>query len=171
MAEHRMDDPGTITPEEAARLIKQSREGELLSEREIASELKHLVQEFGPVEIDIGGKIYTVWVEPGVEEDLQPCVPGVQDWARWLAHRIAATPTDFQGHEDVPEDSALALVEGLEPEHLDRFADALFEAAPGLMERLAGQILGDLVEELHRRGAKDAAQIVMDIEEDWRTRA
>ena len=92
-------------------------------------------------------------------------------WAERLADEIRRTPTDFQGHEDVPEDSALALIDALELEHLDRFADALLEAAPGLMERVAGQVLGELVEELHRRGAKEAAQTVMEIEADWEQEA
>lgn len=99
--------------------------------------------------------------------------PDLKLWAGYLARRIAATPTDHQGHEDVPEDAALVLVGTLEPGDLDRLADALLEAAPGLMERLADTVLGDLKEDIARKTEEGgfggtATELVEEIEEDWR---
>ncbi|PLS81217.1 MAG: hypothetical protein CYG60_26015 [Actinobacteria bacterium] len=77
--------------------------------------------------------------------------PDLAVWAKYLARRIVNTPTDYQGHEDVPEDAALALVEALEPGDLDRLTDALLEAAPGFAERVADAVLGDLKEDIARK--------------------
>ena len=52
-----------ISPEEAARLIKQNGESELLTAEEIASGLRDHVEEFGPNELMTGGITYTVWAE------------------------------------------------------------------------------------------------------------
>ncbi len=94
-------------------------------------------------------------------------------WAKYLARRTAASPTDYQGHEDVPEDAALALVEALEPGDLRRLCDALLEAAPGFAERVTDAVLGDLKEEMNRRTeygefGGTAAELVEEIEADWR---
>jgi hypothetical protein len=94
-------------------------------------------------------------------------------WAGYLARRIATTPTDYQGHEDIPEDAALALVEALEPGDLDRLTDALLEAAPGFAERVTDAMLGDLKEEMHRRTDNGefggtAVELIEEIEEKWR---
>ncbi len=78
-------------------------------------------------------------------------IPDLAVWAGYLARRIATTPTDFQGHLDVPEEAALALVEALEPEDLRRFTDVLLEAAPGFAERVADLVLDDLKEEIARK--------------------
>lgn len=50
-----------VTPEEAARLIKENGESELLTAEEIASGLRDHVEEFGPNELMTGGTVYTVW--------------------------------------------------------------------------------------------------------------
>ena len=74
--------------------------------------------------------------------------PDLESWAEKLAQDIQATPTDYQGHPDVPEDAAVALVEALEPEDLRRLTDALLESAPGFAERVTDAVLGDLKEEV-----------------------
>ena len=101
--------------------------------------------------------------------------PDLSVWAGCLARRIATTPTDYQGHEDVPEDAALALVEALEPEDLRRFADALLEAVPGLAERMTDVVLTDLAEEIARRDdpkyVHATVELIRQIENDWRNDA
>ncbi len=76
--------------------------------------------------------------------------PDLAVWAKYLARRIATTPTDFQGHEDVPEEAAVALVEALEPGDLRRLCDALLEAAPGFAERVSDRVLEGLKEDVAR---------------------
>lgn len=134
-----------LTPEEAARRIKEAGESVLLSEAEIASGLRDHVEEFGPAEVDIAGELYTVETE-----DAEPYVPDLEGWAEGLADEIRRTPTDFQGHEDVPEDAALALVNALDPEDLARLCDALLETAPGFAERVSGMVLDTLKEDVAR---------------------
>lgn len=101
--------------------------------------------------------------------------PDLAVWAGCLAQRIAATPTYYQGHEDVPEDAALALVEALKPEDLRRFADALLEVVPGLAERMTDAVLTELCEEIARREdpkhAHATVELVKAIEQDWRNQA
>lgn len=98
--------------------------------------------------------------------------PDLSLWAGCLARRIATTPTSTCGHEHVPENAALALVETLEPEHLERLVDALLEAAPGLAERMTDVVLGELKEEIARREdpkyAHAAVELIRQIENDWR---
>ncbi len=98
--------------------------------------------------------------------------PDMVVWAKYLARRIATTPTDFQGHEDVPEDAALALVEALEPGDLARLCDALLEAAPGLREHFSDLLLTELKEEIVRqedgRHSRATVTLIEQIEEDWR---
>lgn len=101
--------------------------------------------------------------------------PDLNLWAGCLARQIATTPTSTCGHENVPENAALALVEALEPEDLRRFADALLEVVPGLAERMTDVVLTELKEEIARR--EDPAysfatvRLIEDIENDWRNDA
>ena len=159
-----------VTPEEAADLIRQNGESELLSAEEIASSLRDHVEEYGPAEVETGGKTYTVWVE-----DAEPYVPDLGEWAEGLADEIRRTPTNYQGHPDVPEDAALALVNALDSEHLDRFCDALLEAAPGFAERVSDMVLDGLKEEIARREdsrhSHAAIELIRQIEQDWRNQA
>ncbi len=101
--------------------------------------------------------------------------PDMVVWAKYLARRTAATPTDYQGHEDVPEDAALALVEALEPGDLARLCDALLEAAPGFAERVTSWVLEELCEEVARcedgRYAHATITLIKTIEEKWRRHA
>ena len=92
--------------------------------------------------------------------------PDLAVWAGYLARRIATTPTDFQGHEDVPEDATTALVEALEPGDLDRLTDALLEAAPGFAERVADLVLDDLVGELQDH--EETVSLIEKAREKWR---
>ena len=159
-----------LTPEEAAKRIKEAGESALLSEREIASGLRDHVEEYGPAEISAGGETYTVWTE-----DTEPYVPDLGEWAGCLADKIGRTPTNYQGHPDVPEDAAVALVEALDPEDLGRFADALLDAAPGLAERVSGMVLTDLAEEVARREdphfVHATVELIAQIQADWRQQA
>jgi hypothetical protein len=98
--------------------------------------------------------------------------PDMVVWAKYLARRTAATPTDYQGHEDVPEDAALALVEALEPGDLARLCDALLEAAPGFAERVTDAVLGDLKEEIARETETGGfggspVELVEQIQAEW----
>ncbi len=149
-----------LTPEEAARLIKQNGDSELLSEAEIASGLRSHIEEFGPAEIDAGGQTYTVETE-----DAEPYVPDLEGWAEKLAHEVRVTPTNYQGHPDVPEDAAVALVEALDPEDLRRLTDALLEAAPGFAERVADLVLDDLVGELQDH--EETVGLIEQAREKW----
>ncbi|MDP9437214.1 MAG: hypothetical protein M3P49_00460 [Actinomycetota bacterium] len=159
-----------LTPEEAARCIKEAGESRLLTEQEIASGLRAHVEEFGPAEIDAGGVTYTVWAE-----DDEPYAPDLEGWAERLVDEIRRTPTDYQGHPDVPEEAALALVEALEPDDLRRFTDALLEAAPGFAERVTSWVLEELCEEVARcedgRYAHATIILIKTIEEKWRRHA
>ena len=98
--------------------------------------------------------------------------PDLERWAASLRDRIKSTPTDFQGHEDVPEDAAHALVEALDPAHLERFADALLEAAPALREHFVATVLEELSEEVARREdsrhAHATVELISQVEQDWR---
>ncbi len=98
--------------------------------------------------------------------------PDMVVWAKYLARRIAATPTDFQGHEDVPEDAALALVEALEPGGLARLCDALLEAAPGFAARVSNDTLDGLKEDIARKMETgefggSPVELVEEIQADW----
>lgn len=150
-----------VSPEEAAALIKQNGESELLSEEEIASGLRDHVEEHGPAEAEVGGRTYTVELP-----DTEPYVPDIERWAEGLAEEIRHTPTNYQGHPDVPEDAALALVNALDPEDLSRLADALLEAAPGLAERFADAVLTDLAEELQDH--EETVGLIEQAREKWR---
>ncbi len=93
-------------------------------------------------------------------------------WAGYLARRVSTTPTDYQGHEDVPEDAALALVEALEPGDLDRLTDALLEAAPGFAERIVDLVLDDLKEEIARKMETgefggSPVELIEEIQAEW----
>ena len=159
-----------ITPEEAARRIKEAGESALLSEAEIASGLRDHVEEYGPAEIDAGGEVYTVELP-----DTEPYVPDLEGWAGRLADEIRRTPTDYQGHPDVPEDAALALVNALEPEDLRRLTSALLEVAPGLVERVTHRVLEELCEEVARhedpKHSDATITLIKTIENDWRNDA
>ena len=159
-----------LTPEEAARLIKQNGESELLSEAEIASGLRSHIEEFGSAEIDAGGQTYTV-----ENEGAEAYVPDLEGWAERLADEIGRTPTNYQGHPDVPEDAAIALVNALDPEDLRRLTDALLEAAPGLAGRFTDMVLTELCEDVARREdpkhAHATVALIQNIAEDWRNNA
>lgn len=89
-------------------------------------------------------------------------------WAAVLQGRIA---TDGEG-EDSAAEAALALVEVLEPEHVERLAEALVETVPGMAEKLTGRVLEDLCEEIVRREdsthSHATVQLIQEIEEKWR---
>ncbi len=95
--------------------------------------------------------------------------PDLAVWAKYLARRVATTPTNFQGHEDIPEEAALALVEALEPEDLRRFTDALLEATPGFAERVADLVLDDLVGELQDH--EETVDLIEQVREKWEQEA
>ena len=159
-----------VSPEEAARRIREAGESTLLSEAEIADSLRQHVEEFGPAEIVTGEETYTVELP-----DAEPYVPDLEEWAGRLAHEARGTPTDYQGHPDVPEDAAVALVETLSPEDLRRLTDALLEAAPGFAERVADTVLTDLTEEIARREdphfVHATLELIAQIQADWRQQA
>ncbi len=90
-------------------------------------------------------------------------------WAKYLARRIATTPTDYQGHPDVPEEAAVALVGALEPEDLARLCDTLLEAAPGFAERVTDAVLDDLADEL--RDHEATVDLIERASEKWRNDA
>ena len=50
---------------------------------------------------------------------------------------------------------------------LIRFVDEAMERRPAVKQHFSDLLLEELVEELHRRGAKDAAQLVQEIDQDW----
>ncbi len=102
----------------------------------------------------------------------KPYAPDLAVWAGYLARRITTTSTDYQGHEDVPEDPALALMEALEPGDLDRLTDALLEATPGFAERVTDQILTGLKEDIARKTETGGfggspVELVEEIQADW----
>lgn len=92
----------------------------------------------------------------------------LQRWAGVLAGRIA---TDKK-QDDSAHEAARALVEILEPAHVERLVDALLEAAPGLRERFTRTVLEDLCEEVVRREdprhAHATVELITNIENDWR---
>jgi len=48
-----------------------------------------------------------------------------------------------------------------------RFVDELFETRPDLRQHFSDLLLEELLEELHRRGAKDAANKVTEVQAHW----
>ena len=153
-----------LTPEAAARLIKQHGESDLFTEAEIASGLRQHVEEYGPAEIDAGGETYTVEIP-----DADPYIPDLNSWAEKLADEVRRTPTNYQGHPDVPEDAAVALVDALGPDDLRRLTDALLEAAPGFAERVTDLVLDDLADELQDH--EETVGLIEQAREKWRNDA
>lgn len=93
---------------------------------------------------------------------------------RWAGVLQGLIATDKQG-EDSTVEAARALVEVLEPEHVERLTEALVEAVPGMVERLTGRVLEELCEEVVRREdsthSHATVQLIQDIEEKWRADA
>ena len=92
-------------------------------------------------------------------------------WAAVLRGRIV---TDQQG-QDSAQEAAVALVEVLEPEYVERLAEALVETVPGMAERLTGRVLEDLCEEIVRREdsthSHSIVELITNIQNDWRQEA
>jgi len=153
-----------ISPEEAARLIKQNGESELLTAEEIASGLRDHVEEFGPNELhDRRHHVHRL----GRGRALS--FPGfnLPRWGGILRGRIVTDKQD----EDSTVEAALALVEVLEPEYAERLAEALVETVPGMAERLTGRVLEDLCEEIVRREdsthSHSIVELITNIQNDW----
>ena len=92
-------------------------------------------------------------------------------WAAVLRGRIV---TDQQA-QDSAQEAAVALVEVLEPEYVERLAEALAETVPGMAERLTGRVLEDLCEEIVRREdsthSHSIVELITNIQNDWRQEA
>jgi hypothetical protein len=50
---------------------------------------------------------------------------------------------------------------------LIRFVGEVMECYPAVRQHFSDLLMEELTEELHRRGAKDAAQLVQEINQDW----
>ena len=66
-------------------------------------------------------------------------------------------------------------MEVLEPEYVERLAEALVETVPGMAERLTGRVLEDLCEEIVRREdsthSHSIVELITNIQNDWRQEA
>lgn len=93
---------------------------------------------------------------------------------RWAGVLQGLIATDTKG-EDSAAEAARALVEVLEPEHVERLTEALVETVPGMAQKVTGRVLEELCEEVTRREdsthSHATVQLIQDIEEKWRNDA